>query len=374
MGPLRTARKLRRGVKHLTNLAELDFQSFVHEAEELGSVDETTLEAFAIANELEAEDLAELRAELDAKGIEVVPAEVEDEAEAAPAARIPAEAEASGATDSLSLFMNAAGRYKLLTAADEVALAKRIERGDAQAKELMINSNLRLVVSIAKRYQGRGMQLGDLIQEGVIGLNRAVEKFDWRRGYKFSTYATWWIRQACQRAVSNQSATIRIPTHVHERKVKLARARARLQAATGEEPTVEELAKATGLDQVYVEEALGAVEASVSLNQAIGSDGDGELGDLFADDSALDPSEEAGAALRRQFVRDALGRLPERERRVLELRFGFEGESTSLEQIGRQLSMSRERVRQVERDALHKLHDELAGVVEISPADLVDAA
>jgi RNA polymerase primary sigma factor len=347
----------------------------VHEAEELGSVDEPTLEAFAIANELEADDLAELRAELDAKGIEVVPAEAEDEAEAAPASRIPVEAEASGATDSLSLFMNAAGRYKLLTAAEEVALAKRIERGDAQAKELMTNSNLRLVVSIAKRYQGRGMQLGDLIQEGVIGLNRAVEKFDWRRGYKFSTYATWWIRQACQRAVSNQSATIRIPTHVHERKVKLARARARLQAATGEEPTVEELAKATGLEQVYVEEALGAVEASVSLNQAIGSDGDGELGDLFADDSALDPSEEAGAALRRKFVRDAMDRLPERERRVLELRFGFEGgESTSLEQIGRELSMSRERVRQVERDALHKLHDELAGVVEISPADLAGAA
>ena len=150
----------------------------------------------------------------------------------------------------------------------------------------------------------------------------------------------------------------------------------RRQSSTGqgEEPTVEELAKATGLDQVYVEEALSAVEASVSLNQAIGSDGDGELGDLFADDSALDPSEEAGAALRRKFVRDAMGRLPERERRVLELRFGFEGESTSLEQIGRELSMSRERVRQVERDALHKLHDELAGVVEISPADLVDAA
>jgi RNA polymerase primary sigma factor len=270
--------------------------------------------------------------------------------------------------------MNAAGRYQLLTAAEEVALAKRIERGDRTAKELMINSNLRLVVSIAKRYQGRGMQLGDLIQEGVIGLNRAVEKFDWRRGFKFSTYATWWIRQACQRAVSNQSATIRIPTHVHERRVKLARARSRLQAATGEDPTHEELAAATGLDLVYVEEALSAVEASVSLNQSIGSEGDGEFGDLFADPSAEDPSEEAGEALRRQFVRNALGRLPERERRVLELRFGFDGESTSLEQIGRELSMSRERVRQVERDALAKLQDELAGVVEISPDALVDAA
>src|SRR5437016_14505144 len=156
-------------------------------------------------------------------------------------------------TDSLTLFMNAAGRYELLTAAEEVTLAKRIERGDASAKEHMINANLRLVVSIAKRYQGHGLQLGDLIQEGVIGLNRAVEKFDWRRGYKFSTYATWWIRQACQRAVANQSATIRIPAHVHERQVKLARARQRLEAKTGTAPTREELAQATGLDLVYVE-------------------------------------------------------------------------------------------------------------------------
>jgi len=323
-----------------------------------------------VANELEEEDLIELRAELEEKGIEIVPHEDDT-----PAPRVrAAAAEISGTTDSLTLFMNAAGRYQLLTAAEEVSLAKRVERGDRAAKERMINSNLRLVVSIAKRYQGRGMQLGDLIQEGVIGLNRAVEKFDWRRGYKFSTYATWWIRQACQRAVSNQSATIRIPTHVHERRVKLSRARSRIQAATGEDPTVEELAKATGLDLVYVEEALGAVEASVSLNQAIGSDGDGEFGDLFADESAVDPSEEAGYALRRKFVRDALKQLPERERRVLELRFGFEGQSTSLEQIGRELSMSRERVRQVERDALAKLQHELAGVVEISVDDLASAA
>jgi RNA polymerase primary sigma factor len=361
-------------VKNLTNLAELDLKSFVHEAEELGAVDEATLEAFAVANELEEEDLAELRAELEAKRIEIVEAEEE-----APAPRVQAAAEISRTTDSLTpdsltLFMNAAGRYQLLTAAEEVALAKRIERGDRSAKELMINSNLRLVVSIAKRYQGSGMHLGDLIQEGVIGLNRAVEKFDWRRGYKFSTYATWWIRQACQRAVSNQSATIRVPTHVHERRVKLARARQRLQAASAKDPTPEELAEATGLELHYVEEALGAVEASVSLNQAVGSDGDGELGDLFADESAADPAEEAGDALRRRAVRDAVGRLPDRDRRVLELRFGFDGESTSLEQIGRELGMSRERVRQVERDALARLEDELAGAVSISGDDLVHAA
>src|SRR6266516_3242390 len=191
----------------LTNLAELTPREFLEEAEEHGSLEEIVLDAFA--TELEDEELSALRAELETRGVEIIarPHETDDR---------PVDFAVSGTTDSLTLFMNAAGRYKLLTAAEEVALAKRIERGDVAAKELMINSNLRLVVSIAKRYQGHGLQLGDLIQEGVIGLNRAVEKFDWRRGYKFSTYATWWIRQACQRAVSNQSATIRIPTHVHE--------------------------------------------------------------------------------------------------------------------------------------------------------------
>ena len=179
--------------------------------------------------------------------------------------------------------MQSAGRYPLLTAAEEVALAKRIERGDREAKERMINSNLRLVISIAKRYQGRDLPLLDLFQEGVIGLNRAVEKFDWRRGYKFSTYATWWIRQACQRAVSGQSATIRVPTHVHERRVKLGGAATRLEATLGRAPTREELAEATGLSLQHVDEALDAAEAPVSLNRAIGSEEDGELGDLFAD-------------------------------------------------------------------------------------------
>jgi RNA polymerase primary sigma factor len=345
-------------------------QSFLHEAEELGSVEEATLEAFAITNELEDDDLAELRGELEEKGIEIVP--LEDDAPPAP--RVGAAAEVSGTTDSLTLFMNAAGRYQLLTAADEVALAKRIERGDLTAKELMIYSNLRLVVSIAKRYQGHGLQLGDLIQEGVIGLNRAVEKFDWRRGFKFSTYATWWIRQACQRAVSNLSTTIRVPTHVHERRVKLARARQRLEVAGGSPPTAEELAQATGIELRHVEEALGAVEASVSLNQPVGSEGDGEFGDLFADPEAADPAEEAAVAVRRQAVRRALADLPERERRVLELRFGFEGEAASLEEIGRELGMSRERVRQIERDSLAALERELAAAVSVTAEDLARAA
>ena len=184
--------------------------------------------------------------------------------------------------------MDAAGRHKLLTAADEVHLAKRIEKGDAAAKERMINSNLRLVVSIAKRYQGHDVPLLDLIQEGVIGLNRAAEKFDWRKGYKFSTYATWWIRQACQRAVANQSKTIRIPVHVQERRIKLNRASAELQAKLGREATIDELAEATRLKREHVVEALDAVD-SISLNQGLGSDGDSELGDLFADETSARP-------------------------------------------------------------------------------------
>jgi RNA polymerase primary sigma factor len=262
-------------------------------------------------------------------------------------------------TDALSLFMADAGRYKLLTAAEEVALAKRVERGDDAAKQHMINANLRLVISIAKRYQGRGVPLGDLVQEGAIGLNRAVEKFDWRRGFKFSTYATWWIRQACQRAISGQSRTIRVPTHVDERRMKLARARAKFEAAHGRQPTREELVDATGLKPVHVDEALDAVEASVSLNQAVGSDGDAELGSLFADTAAEDPAEEAIEEVRRLQVRRALQSLPERERRVLMLRFGLEGEPSSLEAIGKELGLTRERVRQLERDALAKLENEL---------------
>jgi RNA polymerase primary sigma factor len=353
-------------VTELTNIAEREFHVFVDEAEEAGVVDEALLEAFAVEHELEEDEVDALRAELDARGVEIA-RPVEDELDLRPS-------EAPLSTDSLTLFMNAAGRYELLTAAEEVALAKRIERGDAAAKEHMINANLRLVVSIAKRYQGHGVQLGDLIQEGVIGLNRAVEKFDWRRGFKFSTYATWWIRQACQRAISNQSTTIRVPTHVHERRVKLARARQRLEAADGTQPTAEELAEATGLELKHVEEALGAVEASTSLNQPVGSDGDGEYGDLFADPAAVDPVEEAADAVRRQAVRRALADLPDRDRRVLELRFGFDGEPASLDEIGRELGMSRERVRQIERNALDVLENELAGAVAATRDDLARSA
>ena len=255
--------------------------------------------------------------------------------------------------------MHRAGRYPLLTAAEEVALAKRIERGDAAAKERMINSNLRLVIFIAKRYQSQNLPLGDLIQEGVIGLNRAVEKFDWRRGFKFSTYATWWIRQACQRAVSGQSATIRVPTHVHERRVKISGARRRLETKLGREATREELAEATGLSLQHVEEALDAAEAPVSLNRPVGSEDEGEFGDVFSDPNARDPAEEAVESVARREVRRAVAALPERERRVLELRFGFDGEPASLEVIGNELGVSRERVNRIRDDAFARLAGEL---------------
>ena len=340
-------------------ILETELSTFLEAAEERGVVEEAELEALAFEHDLDDDELGALRGELVAREVEISPSPEPEEADTrGPAAHSPEPAAIS--TDSLTLFMNEIGRHRLLTAAEEVELAKKVERGDKAAKERMINSNLRLVVSIAKRYQGHGVPLGDLIQDGIIGLNRAVEKFDWRRGFKFSTYATWWIRQACQRAISSQSRTIRVPAHVHERRVKLARVRGQLAAEHGRDPTNEELAEATGFELQHVEEALGVAEATVSLNQTVGEDGDGELGDLFADPSAVDPFDEAGDLLRRQSVRDAVSALPELERRVLELRFGFAGEQQSLEAIEKELGISRERVRKLERQAFERLSGELA--------------
>jgi RNA polymerase primary sigma factor len=340
----------------LENVFELT--AFLEEAEDRGTIEAAELEALVEEHEL---DEAELRADLEGLGVEIV--------EEAPIAA-PVAGDLPVTTDALTLFMNRAGRYELLTAAQEVALAKRIERGDAAAKEQMINANLRLVISIAKRYQGRDVPLLDLVQEGVIGLNRAAEKFDWRRGFKFSTYATWWIRQACQRAISGQSRTIRVPTHVDERLQKIRRARQRLETA-GEDVTRERLVEVTGLSRKYVDEALDAANANVSLDQPIGSGGDGSFGDLFADDAAADPADEATDALRRAAVRRAVGRLPEREGRILALRYGLDGgEPQTLEAIGRELGITRERTRQLEREAMARLEVELEPLV----GELADAA
>jgi RNA polymerase primary sigma factor len=335
----------------LQELLETDWvRSLLDRAEEREFVDPVELEAFALEHELGEEDVEQLRRELETLGLDIGPPEA---AQPGPAA---VEPEAiSGAADSLQLFLADVGRHKLLTAAEEVTLAKMIERGDPAGKRRMIESNLRLVVSIAKGYRGLGVPFLDLIQEGTLGLNRAVEKFDWRRGFKFSTYATWWIRQSVQRAVANNARTIRVPVHVVERQQKLSRAARRLEIELGREPTKQELADATGLPLQHVDEALGAAHASVSLNQSVGADDEGELGDLFADREAVDPFDEAEESLRKQGVRRALDALPERERRILELRFGFEGDPWTLEAIGAELDLTRERVRQLENQALARL-------------------
>jgi RNA polymerase primary sigma factor len=328
------------------------------------------LETLQHEHDLDEETVEALRAALAAADVEI-----EEQPAVEADLDLDLRPSATGTTDSLQLFLNEIGRHALLTAAEEVALAKRIEKGDQAAKERMTNANLRLVVSIAKRYQGHGLPLLDLIQDGTIGLNRAVEKFDYRKGFKFSTYATWWIRQACQRAVANQSDTIRIPVHVQERRLKLRRARQQLEATHGRAPTLEELANATELKEHHVQEALDAVEASVSLNQTIG-DGDGELGDLFADRTVEDPIEQADVSLEQERIREALATLPERERIVLELRYGFaqSPEGASLEQIGKKLGLTRERIRQLESTALGRLEERLSIESLPSRAKLAGAA
>ena len=337
--------------------------AFLHDAEERGHVASTELDALQVEHDLDEDAVEALRAALTAADVEIEESADGTEVELDLRPSTP-----TGTTDSLQLFLNEIGRHELLTAAEEVALAKRIERGDNVAKERMTNANLRLVVSIAKRYQGHGLPLLDLIQDGTIGLNRAVEKFDWRKGYKFSTYATWWIRQACQRAVANQSDTIRIPVHVQERRQRLRRARARFETTHGRQPTTAELAELTELKLQHVEEALDAADAPVSLNQRVGSEDEAELGDLFDDSTAVDPAAEAFDSLRRLEVRRALSTLPEQERLVLELRFGLDGAPLALEAIGKRLGVSRERVRQLEAAALAQLSEALGGVDEIGLA------
>jgi RNA polymerase primary sigma factor len=259
-------------------------------------------------------------------------------------------------TDALQLFLNEAGRWPLLTKEEEIELAKLIERGDEQAKERMINSNLRLVVSIAKRYQGHGLSLLDLIQEGIIGLIRAVEKFDWRRGFKFSTYATWWIRQAVQRGVANKSRTIRLPVHIADREQKMARAERLLAPKLGRQPTEEEIAKQAKLPLKQVREVRHDARAITSLDKPLGADNEGRFGDLFASEGS-EPEEELTVSLEEDVLRRAVAQLPEREREVVKRRYGLNGERdpASLATIGRELGLTRERVRQIEASALEQL-------------------
>jgi RNA polymerase primary sigma factor len=258
--------------------------------------------------------------------------------------------------DSLRLYLRSIGRVDLLTADQEVALARRIERGDMSAKQQMIEANLRLVVSIAKGYLGRGLSFLDLIQEGSLGLIRAVEKFDYRRGYKFSTYATWWIRQAVTRAIADKARTIRIPVHMVEKLNKVVHVERQLVQEFGREPTPEEIAVELQWTSREVKDILRIAQLPVSLEKPIGEEEDSELGDFVEDDSAESPFEQASENLRRENVKRALDALPPREREVIEMRYGLKGhKARTLEEVGRAFGVTRERIRQIENNTLKKL-------------------
>jgi RNA polymerase primary sigma factor len=258
--------------------------------------------------------------------------------------------------DSLRLYLRSIGRVELLTAEEEVGLAKRIERGDMAAKQHMIEANLRLVVSIAKGYLGRGLTFLDLIQEGSLGLIRAVEKFDYRRGYKFSTYATWWIRQAVTRAIADKARTIRIPVHMVEKLNKVVHVERQLVQQLGREPVPDEIARELELTTREVKDIQRMAQMPVSLEKPIGEEEDSELGDFVEDETAESPFELALENLRKENVRKALEALPNREREVIEMRFGLKGsEARTLEEVGRAFGVTRERIRQIENNTLKKL-------------------
>src|SRR5881398_3018794 len=326
--------------------------ALVAEGERLGCLNLSRFNEFVAEHELDDEDVRGIYEQLDERGIEVS----DDCGRQAEQSTYVNGDLAVATTDALQLFLNEAGRWPLLTAEEEVELAKRIERGDKEAKERMINSNLRLVVSIAKRYQGHGLTLLDLIQEGIIGLIRAVEKFDWRRGFKFSTYATWWIRQAVQRGVANKSRTIRIPVHIADREQKIARAERVLAPKLGRQPTDEEIATQAKLPLKQLHEVRQAARAITSLDRPVGTDSDAAFGDLLASEQAP-PEEELTVSLEQEVLHRAVAQLPEREQEVVKRRYGLNGDRdpASLETIGRELGLTRERVRQIEARALEQL-------------------
>src|ERR1700690_2172561 len=259
-------------------------------------------------------------------------------------------------TDSLQLFLKDIGKVRLLTAQEEVDLAKRIERGDLDAKQKMVESNLRLVVSIAMNYRNQGLPFLGLIQEGTLGLARAAEKFDYRKGFKFSTYATWWIRQAIARALADKARTIRIPVHVVEKLNKTGRAERKLVTELGREPTADEIAEVTGIDPEEVDSIKRSAQAPVSLEKPVGDEEESEFGQFIADERAESPYERAAEILTKEALREPLENLSYRKRRVLELRYGLGGEHPrTLDEVGRTFNVTRERIRQIENQSLKKL-------------------
>ena len=354
-------------------IVEMDeLKPLIAEGQEKGLL---TFEQIATALEevdISKEQLQELHAYFVEHGIEVVgangkPATSENEKveNAAQARRSPTEGgpkkpeidlTVEPSLDSLRLYLRSIGRVSLLTAEQEVSLAKRIERGDMDAKQQMVEANLRLVVSIAKGYLGRGLTFLDLIQEGSLGLIRAVEKFDYRKGYKFSTYATWWIRQAVTRAIADKARTIRIPVHMVEKLNKVVHIERQLVQRLGREPKPEEIAEELEMTTEEVREILRMAQHPVSLEKPIGEEEDSELGDFVEDENTESPDEAASLTLRRSDIEIALASLPERERQVIELRFGLTGgQPCTLEEVGKAFGVTRERIRQIENNTLKKL-------------------
>ena len=356
-----------------TPVAELDdLRPLVAEGHERGFLSFAQIATCIEDAALTKEQVQELHTYLDEHGIDVVgddgrPARSEGgsiEAGAAQASapqpdqrkKVEVDLTVEPSLDSLRLYLRAIGRVDLLTAEQEVSLARRIERGDMRAKQQMIEANLRLVVSIAKSYLGRGLTFLDLIQEGSMGLIRAVEKFDYRRGYKFSTYATWWIRQAVTRAIADKSRTIRIPVHMVEKLNKVVHIERQLVQQLGREPTPEEIATELECSVLEVRDVLRMAQQPVSLEKPIGEEEDSELGDFVEDQTAESPFELAADHLRKENLRRALAALPEREREVIEMRFGLGCDRAyTLEEVGRAFNVTRERIRQIENHTLKKL-------------------
>ena len=354
-------------------IAELEeFKGLIAEGQERGYLTFEQLSSSLEEADVSKEEIHELHAYLEEQGIEIVDADgrpARSDGSAVDASAVQANSPAPEQTkraeidltvepslDSLRLYLRAIGRVNLLTAEQEVLLARRIERGDMRAKQQMIEANLRLVVSIAKSYLGRGLTFLDLIQEGSMGLIRAVEKFDYRRGYKFSTYATWWIRQAVTRAIADKGRTIRIPVHMVERLNKVVHVERQLVQQLGREPTPEEIARELDTTVREVRDVLRMAQQPVSLEKPIGEEEDSELGDFVEDQTAESPFELAAERLRRENLRRALAALPEREREVIEMRFGLVGERAyTLEEVGRAFNVTRERIRQIENHTLKKL-------------------
>jgi RNA polymerase primary sigma factor len=327
-------------------------RALIREGREKGSLTYDDIIAAFEDHELAPDQLERFLTDLAERGIEVI--ETDGAQAESEAANVDLTIDPS--LDSLRMYLREIGRVPLLTAGQEVSLAKRIERGDLRAKDEMIEANLRLVVSIAKGYLGRGLSFLDLIQEGSLGLIRAVEKFDYRRGYKFSTYATWWIRQAVTRAIADKARTIRIPVHMVEKLNRVVQMERQMTQNLGREPKPEELATELRMDIGEVRELLRLAQQPISLERPVGEDEDSSLGDFVEDEAAPSPFDEASRTLRETDIRRALDTLPERERQVLELRFGLTGDQPrTLEEVGREFGVTRERIRQIENNTLRKL-------------------